>query len=67
MNIIYGLVIVLVLSGMYQSIYMLNRYVSMKNKELRDKIIQKDILKYGSCCGNTESCTLDDKINNIKE
>jgi hypothetical protein len=47
---------------MYQSIYMLNKHISSRSKQ---KTIEDDIRTYGTCCGNTESCTLDAKIKKV--
>jgi hypothetical protein len=66
MQFIYGLIIIFVLTGMYQSIYVLNKHVSSKNKEQKNKIIERDIQEFGSCCGHTESCTLDAKISKMR-
>jgi len=60
-----GIAVILIIIGMYQSLYMLNKALISKNK--RNQTVQDDISKYGSCCGNTESCTLDLKINDLKK
>jgi hypothetical protein len=55
-----GLLFIFIIIGMYQSIYLLNKHISSKSKQ--KKTIEDDIKTYGTCCGNTESCTLDAKI-----
>jgi hypothetical protein len=62
MQFIYGIIIILAITGMYQTIYVLNKYVSFKNKAERDRIIKNDINTFSTCCGNPGSCTLPAKI-----
>jgi hypothetical protein len=64
-RLLLGILVILIIIGMYQSLYMLNKALSSKSK--RNQTVQDDISKYGSCCGNTESCTLDAKINDLKK
>jgi hypothetical protein len=67
MNFLYGIIIILVISGMYQTIYLLNNHLKSKFSDDRKKEIEGDIQKFGSCCGNTESCTLPAKIESLKK
>jgi hypothetical protein len=64
-RLLLGIIVILIIIGMYQSLYMLNKALSSKKK--RNQTVQDDISKYGSCCGNTESCTLDAKINDLRK
>lgn len=64
MQIVYALIILGVLIGMYQSIYLLN--LSLKKRSDDKREIQRDVQKFGSCCGKVDSCTLEAKLEEMR-
>jgi hypothetical protein len=62
-----GIVGIMVILGSYQTIYLLNKHLSSKLIDGKRREIESDIKRYGTCCGNTESCTLEAKINDLKK
>jgi hypothetical protein len=64
---IIGVAAISLLVGAYQLIYLLNNRLKSKFSEDRKREIERDIQMFGTCCGNTESCTLDAKISSLKK
>jgi hypothetical protein len=64
MNFLIGLIFISALVGIYQTIYVLNKHLQSK---IKNKEIEKDIEKFGSCCGAIDACTLPAKIESLKK
>jgi hypothetical protein len=60
-----GIGVIFALIGAYQTIYMLNKYLSSRMSESRRIEIERDVQRFGSCCGTPDSCTLDAKIKKL--
>ena len=58
---------ILVLLGSYQTIYLLNKYLSSRLSSQRKAEIEADVQRFGSCCGSPESCTLEAKLSSKKK
>jgi hypothetical protein len=64
MNFLIGLIFISSLVGVYQTIYLLNRHLQSR---LKKKEIDRDVERFGSCCGEPGSCTLPAKIESLRK
>lgn len=62
-----GLAAVMVLLGAYQAIYLLNNHLKGRLSERARRQMEDDVRRFGSCCGNTESCTLPARIESLRK
>jgi hypothetical protein len=64
---IIGIGAIIALVGAYEGIYLLNKYLRSKLSAERQREIEADVRRFGSCCGSPESCTLEAKISERRD
>lgn len=62
-----GLVAIMVIIGAYQAIYLLNNRLKGRLSEQAKKQMEDDVRRFGSCCGDTENCTLPARIESLRK
>jgi hypothetical protein len=61
-----GLAAIMVILGAYQAIYLLNNHLKGRLSGQARRQMEEDVRRFGSCCGDTENCTLPARIESIK-
>ena len=62
-----GLAAILVIVGAYQAIYLLNNHLKGRLSGQAKKQMDDDVRRFGSCCGDTENCTLPARIESLRK
>jgi hypothetical protein len=62
-----GIAAIMVIIGAYQVIYLLNNHLKGRLSEQARKQMEDDVRRFGSCCGNTESCTLPARLESLRK
>ena len=62
-----GLAAILVIVGAYQAIYLLNNHLKGRLSGQAKKQMDDDVRRFGSCCGDTENCTLPARIGSLRK
>lgn len=62
-----GIAAIMVIIGAYQAIYLLNNHLKGRLSGQAKKQMEEDVRRFGSCCGDTENCTLPARIESLRK